>query len=201
MKSDRRNARVSRAVIDSPLGPLTLLASGGALTGLYLDGRAPVPAEAVRKVGNHDAPVPAQAEREANDQHAPVPAEAEREANDQDALVLAEAERQLEEYFAGRRRSFDLPLALEGTAFQRRVWEALLNVGYGETVTYGQLADQLGQPTAARAVGLANGRNPVSIIVPCHRVIGSNGSLTGYGGGISNKQRLLDLERGVRTIT
>jgi methylated-DNA-[protein]-cysteine S-methyltransferase len=171
MKSDSKDARVSRAVIDSPLGPLTLLASGGALTGLYLDGRAPSPAEA--------AP----------------------EASDQDAPVLAEAERQLDEYFAGRRRSFDLPLALDGTAFQQRVWKALLGIGYGETVTYGQLADQLGQPTAARAVGLANGRNPVSIIVPCHRVIGSNGKLTGYGGGIPNKQRLLDLERGVRTIT
>ncbi|HEY2576402.1 MAG TPA: methylated-DNA--[protein]-cysteine S-methyltransferase [Streptosporangiaceae bacterium] len=171
MKSDSTDPRASRAVIDSPLGPLTLLAAGGALTGLYMNGREPGQAGTAREVS--DA---------------------------QDAPVLAEAGRQLEEYFAGRRQSFDLPLALEGTAFQRRVWDALLGIGYGKTVTYGQLADQLGQPTAARAVGLANGRNPVSIIVPCHRVIGSDGSLTGYGGGIPSKQRLLDLERGVRTI-
>ena len=95
----------------------------------------------------------------------------------------------------GERQSFDLPLALDGTAFQRRVWDALRGIGYGETVSYGQLADQIGRPTASRAVGLANGRNPVSIIVPCHRVVGSDGSLTGYGGGVANKQRLLDLER------
>jgi methylated-DNA-[protein]-cysteine S-methyltransferase len=170
MKSDKTDAPVSRTVIDSPIGPLTLLASGGALTGLYMNGREPGSADAAG------------------------------EASDQDAKVFAEAERQLEEYFARRRQVFDLPLALAGTQFQRRVWEALLGIGYGETTTYGRLADQLGQPTAARAVGLANGRNPVSIIVPCHRVIGSDGSLTGYGGGMPNKQRLLDLERGVSTI-
>jgi methylated-DNA-[protein]-cysteine S-methyltransferase len=111
--------------------------------------------------------------------------------------VLDEVERQLSEYFSGQRQAFDLPLALEGTAFQRRVWDALLGIGYGRTLSYGQLADQIGQPTAARAVGLANGRNPVSIIVPCHRVVGADGSLTGYGGGLDNKHRLLELERRV----
>jgi methylated-DNA-[protein]-cysteine S-methyltransferase len=114
-----------------------------------------------------------------------------------DAAVLAEAARQLAEYFDGRRQVFDLPLALAGTAFQRRVWDALRGIGYGETASYGEIAGQIGQPTAARAVGLANGRNPVSIIVPCHRVVGSDGSLTGYGGGLDNKQHLLELERRV----
>jgi methylated-DNA-[protein]-cysteine S-methyltransferase len=168
MRSDRGGAPVSRVIIGSPLGPLTLLASGGTLTGLYMNDREPAASGGTGEVAAPDEP------------------------------VLAETERQLEEYFAGHRQVFDLPLALHGTAFQRRVWDALLGIGYGETVTYGQLAGQLGQPTAARAVGLANGRNPVSIIVPCHRVIGSDGSLTGYGGGLPNKRRLLDLERGAR---
>lgn len=91
--------------------------------------------------------------------------------------------------------TFDLPLALRGTPFQRRVWSALGTIPYGETLSYGQLAERLGVPTAARAVGLANGRNPVGIIVPCHRVVGANGSLTGYGGGLDRKRRLLAFER------
>ena len=91
--------------------------------------------------------------------------------------------------------TFDLPLALHGTPFQRRVWAALCTIPYGETLSYGQLAERLGVPTAARAVGLANGRNPVGIIVPCHRVVGANGSLTGYGGGLDRKRRLLAFER------
>ncbi len=160
--------RTSRTVVDSPLGPLTLMASGGALAGLYMKGRGPEPAGAA---GNDAEPRGA------------------------DAAVLAEAARQLTEYFDGQRQDFDLPLALQGTVFQRRVWAALLGIGYGETVSYGQLAGQIGRPTAARAVGLANGANPVSIIVPCHRVVGSDGGLTGYGGGLDSKQRLLELER------
>lgn len=102
---------------------------------------------------------------------------------------------QLAEYFAGERTTFDLPLRLHGTPFQRRVWEALCEIPYGETTSYGELAERIGRPGAARAVGLANGRNPVSIIVPCHRVVGSTGSLTGYGGGIAVKRQLLDFER------
>lgn len=101
---------------------------------------------------------------------------------------------QLEEYFAGRRTAFEVPLGLEGTAFQRRVWEALLAVPYGETVSYGELARRVGVPGAARAVGSANGRNPVALIVPCHRVIGADGSLGGYGGGTARKSYLLGLE-------
>jgi methylated-DNA-[protein]-cysteine S-methyltransferase len=104
---------------------------------------------------------------------------------------------QLEEYFAGRRRRFDLPLAPEGTPFQERVWRALLDIPYGETISYGELASRIGQRSASRAVGLANGRNPLPIVIPCHRVIGAGGKLTGYGGGLPIKQQLLTLERGV----
>jgi methylated-DNA-[protein]-cysteine S-methyltransferase len=106
---------------------------------------------------------------------------------------------QLEDYFAGQREAFDIQLVLTGTPFQRQVWGALRNIGYGETISYGELARRIGKPSAARAVGLANGSNPISVIVPCHRVIGANGTLTGYGGGIERKRLLLDLE--ARTLT
>ncbi|MER5883131.1 methylated-DNA--[protein]-cysteine S-methyltransferase [Streptomyces sp. NPDC001941] len=113
-----------------------------------------------------------------------------------DPEPFTEAHRQLEAYFAGELREFDLPLHLPGTDFQRRVWEELKKIPYGETRSYGELAEALGNPGASRAVGLANGKNPVSIVVPCHRVIGASGSLTGYGGGVDRKQRLLAFERG-----
>jgi methylated-DNA-[protein]-cysteine S-methyltransferase len=109
---------------------------------------------------------------------------------------FAAAARQLAAYFAGQLTRFSLPLSPRGTEFQRQVWAALQEIPYGQTVTYGQLAADLGRPAASRAVGLANGRNPVSIVVPCHRVIGSDGSLTGYGGGLDRKRYLLDLEQG-----
>ncbi len=102
---------------------------------------------------------------------------------------------QLGEYFAGRRREFDLALAPQGTAFQRTVWQALTGIPYGETVSYGELARRIGSPQASRAVGLANGANPLPIVVPCHRVIGADGSLTGFGGGLEIKRKLLALER------
>jgi methylated-DNA-[protein]-cysteine S-methyltransferase len=102
---------------------------------------------------------------------------------------------QLEAYFAGERTNFDVELDMVGTAFQRRVWAALLTIPYGETRSYGEIARQIGSPGAFRAVGLANGHNPIGIIVPCHRVIGSNGSLTGYGGGLDRKRALLELEK------
>jgi methylated-DNA-[protein]-cysteine S-methyltransferase len=104
---------------------------------------------------------------------------------------------QLDAYFAGELRDFDLPLAPEGTPFQQTVWDALREIPYGETRSYGELAEQIGKPGAARAVGLANGRNPIGIVVPCHRVIGSAGALTGYAGGIERKRQLLELEAGV----
>lgn len=110
--------------------------------------------------------------------------------------LLVEAVAQLTAYFARERRSFDLPLAPEGSVFQRRVWQELERIGYGETATYGQIAHRLGMTNAAsRAVGLANGRNPIPIVIPCHRVIGADGSLTGYAGGVERKQALLELEQ------
>jgi methylated-DNA-[protein]-cysteine S-methyltransferase len=113
-----------------------------------------------------------------------------------DAEPLREARQQLEEYFAGERRAFSLTLEPAGTEFQQRVWQALRAIPYGGTISYGELASRIGSPRAVRAVGLANGRNPISIIVPCHRVIGADGSLTGYGGGLERKRFLLALERG-----
>jgi len=112
-----------------------------------------------------------------------------------DASAFPDVVEQLGAYFAGDLTEFDLAYELAGTDFQRRVWTALLTIPYGQTRSYGELADQIGSPKASRAVGLANGRNPISIIVPCHRVIGSNGSLTGYGGGIDRKRTLLNLEQ------
>ncbi|AEU35473.1 methylated-DNA--[protein]-cysteine S-methyltransferase [Granulicella mallensis] len=120
-------------------------------------------------------------------------------AEDERHPVLLETERQLGEYFKGKRKSFSLPLDMRGTQFQRDVWEALLAIPFGETRSYGQLAKQLGNPKATRAVGAANGRNPISIIVPCHRVIGSSGKLTGFAGGLARKELLLDLEGNVRS--
>lgn len=108
--------------------------------------------------------------------------------------VLVKAERQLREYFAGRRQSFDLELDFVGTPFQRSVWKALLTIPFGQTRSYGEIAKQVGRPSASRAVGAANGRNPVAIVAPCHRVIGSTGALTGFGGGLDVKEQLLRLE-------
>ena len=112
--------------------------------------------------------------------------------------VLLQAERQLSEYFAGQRTSFDLPLDFAGTEFQQKVWKVLLEIPFGETRTYGQIARQLGKPNAMRAVGAANGRNPISIVAPCHRVIGADGGLTGFAGGLRVKEYLLGMERRAR---
>ncbi|WP_245941613.1 methylated-DNA--[protein]-cysteine S-methyltransferase [Vallicoccus soli] len=114
--------------------------------------------------------------------------------------VLRTASEQLAAYFAGDLRAFDLPLAPRGSAFQLRVWEALRSIPYGGTASYGDLARRLGAPGAARAVGLANGRNPLSIVVPCHRVVGARGTLTGYAGGLERKRALLDLEAGALVL-
>ncbi|MCB5169213.1 methylated-DNA--[protein]-cysteine S-methyltransferase [Streptomyces bambusae] len=154
-------------VIDSPYGPLTLVATEGVLSGLYMTGQRHRPAE--ETFGPRAAP-----------EEEPFP----------------EVVRQLAAYFAGERKSFDLPLRLDGTEFQRSVWDQLVRIPYGETWSYGELAARLGKPGASRAVGLANGKNPVGIIVPCHRVIGSSGSMTGYGGGLDRKVRLLAFESG-----
>ncbi|QNP69291.1 methylated-DNA--[protein]-cysteine S-methyltransferase [Streptomyces roseirectus] len=151
-------------VVDSPYGPLTLVADDGVLCGLYMT----------------------------DQRHRPP----EETFGPRDDTGFAEAEAQLEAYFAGELTEFTLELALNGTDFQKSVWSQLRAIPYGETRTYGQLADALGNPRASRAVGLANGKNPVGIIVPCHRVIGASGDLTGYGGGLPRKRRLLDFERG-----
>jgi O-6-methylguanine DNA methyltransferase len=119
---------------------------------------------------------------------------------DPDPAALEPARRQLEEYFQGRRRSFELPLAPRGTPFQLRVWAELRRIPYGQTLSYGELARRLGDPGLSRAVGAANGANPISIIVPCHRVIGANGSLVGYGGGLPIKKALLEFEKGQRVV-
>jgi methylated-DNA-[protein]-cysteine S-methyltransferase len=158
-----RRPRPSQAMMDSPVGPLTLVAVNGAVAGLYMDEQRHRPAQEVLGVP----------------------------ADDPAGEPFAAAFRQLREYFDGQRTEFDLRLSMDGTGFQQRVWAALQTIPYGQTVSYGQLADRLGQPTASRAVGLANGKNPVSIIVPCHRVVGADGSLTGYGGGIERKRYLL----------
>lgn len=163
---------------DSPLGPLLLLADGAALTGLYMQGPAAAGGDPWRAWGLEGRT----AGWVADGAVAPFPA----------------ARAQLAAYFAGALTEFALPLALQGTAFQRRVWAALLTIPYGTTVSYGQVARAVGNPQGSRAVGLANGRNPVSLIVPCHRVIGADGRLTGYGGGLPRKAALLEFEFGVR---
>jgi len=164
---------------DSPVGRLLLSASERGLTGLYMDDHRPAPASvSAGAVEREDGP-----------------------AHQAASAVIAEARRQLELYFAGSLTEFDLPLAVsEGSEFQRRVWEELRTIPYGTTMSYGELARRIGNPGASRAVGLANGRNPISIIVPCHRVIGADGRLTGYGGGLPRKQFLLALEARVAHI-
>ncbi|MEZ5184857.1 MAG: methylated-DNA--[protein]-cysteine S-methyltransferase [Candidatus Nanopelagicales bacterium] len=114
-----------------------------------------------------------------------------------DHPVLAQATTELDEYFAGRRRAFDVPLDPDGTAFQRSAWDVLRTIPYGRTISYAEQARRLGDSAKARAVGAANGRNPISIIVPCHRVVGSSGALTGFAGGLGTKSWLLEFERGV----
>ncbi len=114
--------------------------------------------------------------------------------------VICECAAQLQEYFAGERTTFEVPLLMKGAEFERQVWQALRGIPYGQTVSYGEIARRVGQPSAARAVGLANGRNPIAVIVPCHRVIGADGTLTGYGGGLERKRLLLDLENGQTSL-
>ncbi|MCX6359698.1 MAG: methylated-DNA--[protein]-cysteine S-methyltransferase [Armatimonadetes bacterium] len=152
--------------LGTPIGELLLTSDGAALTGLYMPDHAHGPEVGAGWVSDDGA-----------------------------ALFAATAE-QLREYFGGGRRLFDLPLAPAGTLFQLRVWAELRRIPYGATVTYGDLARRLGDPGASRAVGLANGRNPISIIVPCHRVVGAGGKLTGYAGGLERKRFLLELEGG-----
>jgi methylated-DNA-[protein]-cysteine S-methyltransferase len=155
----------------SPIDELLLFSDGENLTGLFMTERA----------------------------HGPTRSAGWKRLDNLEIFELAR--RQLTSYFAGDLTNFTLPLKAQGTDFQKSVWRALVEIPYGTTINYGQLAKRIGNPNAQRAVGLANGRNPISIVVPCHRVIGANGTLTGYGGGLPRKQVLLALEsRGVRAI-
>ena len=149
---------------DSPVDLITLTSDGSSLTGLYMN------------------------------EHKHAKLFADEWIRDDQAAPFPDTVRQLTEYFAGQRTEFDLPMAPVGTPFQKTVWNALREIPYGQKVSYGELAAALGNPNASRAVGLANGRNPISIVVPCHRVVGSNGKLVGYGGGLERKEILLNLE-------
>jgi methylated-DNA-[protein]-cysteine S-methyltransferase len=150
--------------IESPVGKLKLVASDNGLVAILWENDNPRRVRLSELIANEQQP------------------------------ILVETERQLGEYFAGKRKTFSVPLDMRGTRFQKDVWEVLLAIPFGETRSYGQLAKQLGNPNATRAVGAANGRNPISIIVPCHRVIGSSGKLTGFAGGLDTKAHLLNLE-------
>ncbi len=153
----------THAMIDSPMGVLTLVASDGALSGVYMEDHL----------------------------HAPDPST----FGDRADAGFEEAAEQLGQYFAGERTAFTLRTRLLGSEFQRRVWQAVSGIPYGQTWTYAQLAGEVGRPDRLRAVAATNGRNPLAVVVPCHRVIGSDGSLTGYAGGLARKRFLLDLER------
>jgi methylated-DNA-[protein]-cysteine S-methyltransferase len=154
--------------VESPIGRLMLTTDGTALTGLYMNLYRNKPSK--------------------------LPGLSDEWIQNATIDPLPAAARQLKEYFAGKRREFDLPLRMSGTEFQQRVWRELTKIPFGETRSYGQLAKRLNNPNGSRAVGLANGRNPIAIIVPCHRVIGADGSLTGFGGGIERKEWLLSHE-------
>jgi methylated-DNA-[protein]-cysteine S-methyltransferase len=153
----------THTLIDSPMGVLTLVATDGALSGVYMEEQL----------------------------HMPDPSA----FGPRDRSGLEEAAEQLGEYFAGQRKDFRLHLRLAGSDFQRHVWQTVATIPYGQTWTYGQLADAVGRRDRLRAVAAANGRNPTAIVVPCHRVVASDGGLTGYSGGLARKRFLLDLER------
>jgi len=157
-------------ITTTPVGVLTLIASDRGLAAILWQDDSPRRVRLDPRVENADHP------------------------------LLLQAEQQLQEYFAGTRQRFDLPLDFAGTEFQRKVWAALVSIPFGETRSYKQIAEQIGHPSAMRAVGAANGRNPVSIIAPCHRVIGANGKLTGFAGGLDIKAFLLSLESGTSQV-
>jgi methylated-DNA-[protein]-cysteine S-methyltransferase len=158
-------------IIDSPVGALKLVASEHGLVAILWENDSPRRVPLGEVIQSDDDP------------------------------ILLEAERQLRGYFAGQRTEFALPLDFRGTEFQRRVWRALLTIPFGETRSYAQIARQIGCPAAVRAVGAANGKNPLSIIAPCHRVVGSNGKLTGFAGGLEAKAKLLSLEQPMRAVS
>jgi methylated-DNA-[protein]-cysteine S-methyltransferase len=171
-----------RAFYESPVGRLLLEANQNSLTGLYF--QPPSDSNGETHTFNSD--------------DSPSDEDSSGEFAVHQSIVIARVKKQLDEYFEGARTEFSLDefgLKPKGTPFQVKVWSELLKIPYGSTISYGELARRIDQPTASRAVGLANGRNPISIVIPCHRVIGSNGTLTGYGGGLDRKKTLLELEQ------
>ena len=164
MKTNKAQETLVRCSYDSPLGPMTLAATDQGLAGVWFDGQKHMP----DTLGWPEQP---------------------------GHPVLQQAQRELAQYFAGQRQAFELPLDLnQGTVFQQQVWRGLLDIPAGQTMAYGELGARIGRAAAVRAVGAAVGRNPISIVVPCHRVLGANGSLTGYAGGLERKVALLQLE-------
>jgi methylated-DNA-[protein]-cysteine S-methyltransferase len=178
-------AECFRTTIATPLGPMSAAFAGPVLVGLAF-GDAPVGAQERAHAGAHEGA------RAGAQRGAPASAPAET------APALAALRGALEAYFSGRAVDFDIPLAPAGTPFQQAVWQALRGIPYGATASYAEIARRIGRPRAVRAVGLANARNPIAIIVPCHRVIGADGTLTGYAGGLERKQALLELESRAR---
>ena len=159
-----RNGALCYSTVKTPIGELLLVAEADALTGVYFAGRDHAPATHAGWMSSAEHP------------------------------VIRQAAKQLGEYFAGKRNSFSLPLRLTGTDFQERVWQQIALVPYGKTISYSELAKRVGAPEAVRAAGTTTGRNPVSIVVPCHRIVGKNGSMRGFAGGLKRKQFLLELE-------
>ncbi len=184
-------------LIDSPCGTLGIAAADEAVTGIFFGG---IPADAQHS-DRGKAQAEAGTETPASGKVLPVrtgreiPEVAGEKPKEAIPPLLVQAARELGEYFAGTRRTFTFPIRAHGTPFQQEVWRALQNIPYGETRTYGQIAAQIGRPKAVRAVGMANHRNPLPIVVPCHRVVGADGSLTGYAGGLGIKTLLLRLEK------
>jgi methylated-DNA-[protein]-cysteine S-methyltransferase len=172
----QNDSPIVKTAITTPIGVLTLSATAQGLTGVYFEenrhGPSPEEIDGWRLLGDDSADSAA-------------------------AEVLARAREQLEEYFAGHRRDFELPFAPRGTDFQQKVWLALREIPFGDVTSYSVIAERIGSPKAVRAVGAANGRNPLPVVVPCHRVVGANGDLTGFGGGIERKKWLLEHEQRV----
>lgn len=180
----RGDILLHRIYMESPFGIICIEDDGEALTALYLDDQNEKSGEMRRKAESVN--------KEADDE--------ERKTENEDSELLLRAVTELQEYFAGERTSFDLPLHPQGTEFQKLVWNALREIPYGETRSYGEIAQAIGRPKACRAVGGANNKNPVMLFIPCHRVIGSNGGLTGFAGGLDMKRRLLEMEAANRPI-
>ncbi|HZQ47794.1 MAG TPA: methylated-DNA--[protein]-cysteine S-methyltransferase [Verrucomicrobiae bacterium] len=166
-KASEENIMTHYSIVKSPIGDLMLVADASALTGLYFAGCDHIPAASQRWTRNAQHP------------------------------VLQRAAKQLREYFAGKRTTFSLPLGLVGTDFQEKIWRQIALIPYGKTITYSDLARRVGATQAVRAAGTSTGRNPLSIVIPCHRVVGKNGSLCGFAGGLDKKHQLLEFEKSV----